>query len=66
MKDVIDYKKEEWSDVWDGLFSSFMDKQKVFFSKNPRMKMLISSFDKMDSLKKEKLLIDADNFITKL
>ena len=37
-----------------------------FFTKNPRMRMLISSFDKMDSSKKEKLLIDADNFIKKL
>ncbi len=63
---MSDYKKGEWSDVWDGLFWTFMDKQRAFFSKNPRMRMLISSFDKMDSLKKEKLLIDADNFITKL
>ncbi len=63
---MSDYKKGEWSDVWDGLFWSFMDKQRAFFSKNPRMRMLISSFDKMDSLKKEKLLIDANNFITKL
>jgi hypothetical protein len=30
------------------------------------MRMLISSFDKMNSLKKEKLLLDADNFITNL
>jgi deoxyribodipyrimidine photolyase-related protein len=43
-----------------------MDKQREFFSKNPRMRMLISSFDKMDSLKKEKLLIDADNFMKQL
>ena len=63
---MSDYKKGEWSDVWDGLFWSFMDKQREFFSKNPRMRMLISSFDKMDSLKKEKLLIDADNFIKQL
>jgi len=63
---MSDYKKGEWSEVWDGLFWSFMDKQRAFFSKNPRMRMLISTFDKMDSLKKEKLLIDADNFITKL
>ena len=63
---MSDYKKGEWSDVWDGLFWSFMDKQREFFSKNPRMRMLISTFDKMDSFKKEKLLIDADNFITKL
>ena len=63
---MSDYKKGEWSDVWDGLFWTFMDKQRAFFSKNPRMRMLISSFDKMDSLKKEKLLIDAENFIVKL
>ena len=63
---MSDYKKGEWSDVWDGLFWSFMDKQREFFSKNPRMRMLISSFDKMDSLKKEKLLIDADNFMKQL
>ena len=63
---MSDYKKGEWSEVWDGLFWSFMDKQREFFSKNPRMRMLISSFDKMDSLKKEKLLIDADNFMNQL
>ena len=63
---MSDYKKGEWSEIWDGLFWSFMDKQRVFFSKNPRMRMLISSFDKMNSLKKEKLLLDADNFITNL
>ena len=63
---MSDYKKGEWSKIWDGLFWSFMDKQRVFFSKNPRMRMLISSFDKMNSLKKEKLLLDADNFITNL
>ena len=63
---MSDYKKGEWSEIWDGLFWSFMDKQREFFSKNPRMRMLISSFDKMDSLKKEKLLIDADNFMKQL
>ena len=63
---MSDYKKGEWSDIWDGLFWSFMDKQRDFFKKNPRMRMLISSFDKMDSLKKEKLLMDAHNFLIKL
>ena len=47
-------------------FGLFMDKQRDFFKKNPRMRMLISSFDKMDSMKKEKLLIDADNFLNSL
>ena len=63
---MSDYKKGEWSDIWDGLFWSFMDKQRDFFKKNPRMRMLISSFDKMDSVKKEKLLMDAHNFLIEL
>ena len=63
---MSDYKKGEWSDIWDGLFWSFMDKQRDFFKKNPRMRMLISSFDKMDSLKKAKLLMDAHNFLIEL
>ncbi len=63
---MSDYKKGEWSDIWDGLFWSFMDKQRDFFKRNPRMRMLISSFDKMDSLKKEKLLMDAHNFLIEL
>jgi deoxyribodipyrimidine photolyase-related protein len=63
---MSDYKKGDWSEIWDGLFWSFMDKQREFFKKNPRMRMLLSSYDKMDVLKKEKLLLDADNFIKNL
>ena len=63
---MSDYKKGSWSEIWDGLFWTFMDKQRDFFKKNPRMRMLISSFDKMDSMKKEKLLMDADNFLNSL
>jgi deoxyribodipyrimidine photolyase-related protein len=63
---MSDYKKGDWSDIWDGLFWSFMDKQREFFKKNPRMRMLISSFDKMDPLKREKLLLNADNYIKNL
>ena len=63
---MSDYKKGSWSEIWDGLFWTFMDKQRDFFKKNPRMRMLISSFDKMDSMKKEKLLIDADAFLNSL
>jgi deoxyribodipyrimidine photolyase-related protein len=63
---MSDYEKGSWSEIWDGLFWTFMDKQRDFFKKNPRMRMLISSFDKMDSMKKEKLLMDADNFLNSL
>ena len=63
---MSDYKKGEWCTIWDALFWNFMDKQRAFFLKNPRMRMLISSFDKMDSTKRESHLITADNFLNSL
>ena len=63
---MSDYKKGEWCKIWDGLFWNFMDKQRSFFIKNPRMRMLINSFDKMDISKKENHLITADQFLKKL
>ncbi len=63
---MSDYKKGSWSLIWDGLFWNFMDKHRDFFSKNPRMRMLVSSFDKMDQMKKEKLLNSADEFLKSL
>ena len=63
---MSDYKKGDWSIIWDALFWNFMDKQRNFFLKNPRMRMLISSFDKMDPSKKEHHLTTADQFLNKL
>ena len=63
---MSDYKKGEWCTIWDALFWNFMDKQRAFFLKNPRMRMLISSFDKMDATKRETHLITADNFLNSL
>ena len=63
---MSNYKKGDWCKIWDALFWNFMDKQRDFFLKNPRMRMLISSFDKMDISKRETHLITADNFLKTL
>jgi deoxyribodipyrimidine photolyase-related protein len=63
---MSDYKKGEWCEVWDGLFWNFMNKQRDFFIKNPRMRMLISSFDKMDESKRNIHLKNAESFLKKL
>jgi len=63
---MSDYKKGEWCMVWDALFWNFLDKQRAFFSKNPRMRMLVSAFDKMDVDKREAYIINADNFLKSL
>ena len=63
---MMDFKKGDWCKIWDALFWNFMDKQRSFFIKNPRMRMLISSFDKMEVTKKENHLITADKFLKQL
>jgi len=63
---MSNYKKGEWQLIWDGLFWRFMDKHKNFFLSNPRLGMLIKTFDKMEKKKKQKLLTAAENYLHKL
>ncbi|CAM3737377.1 cryptochrome/photolyase family protein [Aquirufa aurantiipilula] len=63
---MSDYKKGPWQAVWDGLFWRFLDKQRATFSKNPRWAMLISTWDKMPSDKKESHLLHAENYLATL
>ncbi len=53
-------KKGDWCDEWDGLYWSFIDRNREFFSKNYRMSMMVSMFDKMDEDKKKRIAKAAD------
>ena len=46
------YKKAEWCDIWDALFWTFMHRHRDFFSSNPRLGMLLGTYDKMSDAKK--------------
>jgi deoxyribodipyrimidine photolyase-related protein len=61
-----DWKKGQWCEVWDGLFWHFMDKQRAFFGQNPRLGMLLKTFDKMSSEKKQQHLTNAKLFLNQL
>jgi deoxyribodipyrimidine photolyase-related protein len=63
---MSNYKRGDWCMIWDSLFWNFIDKQREFFLTNPRMRMLVSSFDRMDIVKKEKLINTANKFISNL
>lgn len=63
---MSNYKKGDWQLIWDGLFWRFMDKHRAFFLSNPRLGMLIKTFDKMDITKKQNLLNAAEKFLQKL
>lgn len=47
-----------WQSIWDGLFWRFMSKHREFFSSNPRLGMLLRTWDTM-SLEKQNQHIDA-------
>tara|TARA_B110000014_G_scaffold103832_1_gene71247 strand:- start:71 stop:1555 length:1485 start_codon:yes stop_codon:yes gene_type:complete len=49
---MSDYKKNEWSKVWDALFWSFINKHRGFFIKNPRMNMMVAMYDKKNNEQK--------------
>ena len=63
---MSDYKKGEWQETWDALFWRFMHVHRDFFLKNPRLGMLVRSFDKMPIEKQNALLSKGDNFINLL
>lgn len=63
---MSDYEKGEWQGIWDGLFWRFMHEHRSFFLKNPRLGMLVGTFDKMDPEKQKAHLKNANDFLAQL
>lgn len=63
---MSDYEKGDWQAVWDGLFWRFMHVHRDFFLQNPRLGMLVKTFDKMSSEKQELHINHAEKFLKKL
>ena len=60
---MMNFKKGEWNNIMDGLYWRFINKNRKFFLKNPRLSMMVKIFDKMDSKRKEIILSLANQFI---
>ena len=63
---MSDYKKGDWQAVWDGLFWRFMHTHREFFMQNPRLGMLVRSFDKMTREKQIAHMQNAELYLEKL
>jgi len=63
---MSDYKKGDWQPVWDGLFWRFMHTQRNFFLQNPRLGMLVNTFDKMPPEKQQMHLNNASQYLSSL
>jgi len=60
---MMNFKKGEWNNIMDGLYWRFINKNRNFFLKNPRLSMMVKIFDRMDSKRKKNILAKANNFI---
>lgn len=63
---MSDYPKGQWQKIWDALFWRFLDNHRDFFLKNPRLSMLVKTFDKWDESKKKATHQVAENYIENL
>ncbi len=60
---MMDFRKGDWCNIMDGLYWRFINKNRSFFLKNPRLSMMVRIFDKMKSERKKIILAEADKFI---
>jgi deoxyribodipyrimidine photolyase-related protein len=63
---MSNYKKDTWCEIWDALFWRFMHVHRNFFLQNPRLGMLVKTFDKMNEKKQQSHLQIAEKFLTEL
>lgn len=60
---MSEYKKGDWTSVWDGLFWRFIDKNREFMKKQYRLSFMLTTLDKMDPAKRETHLKNAEKFL---
>ena len=66
IKKMSNYGKGPWTEVWDGLFWRFIYVNQDFFLKNPRMSMMVHSFNRMSEEKKKSHLDNAEDFLAQI
>ena len=60
------YEAGDWCDGVDGLYWSFIGRHKAHFARNPRMSMMVRSFEKMDPDRMKRLNAAADRLRARL
>lgn len=60
------YKKGDWCQEVDGLYWSFIDRNREFFKSQPRLNFSVNTFDKFSADKKAQLHASANQFRTRV
>lgn len=66
LKKMSDFQNGDWQIIWDSLFWNFLLQHRNYFSKNPRLNMLLNNFDRVDTNKKKLYIETANKFLEKL
>lgn len=62
LKKMSNYPTGAWEAVWDGLFWNFIDQHQAFFTSNPRLSMMVHTWNKMSPEKRAHHLMHAEKF----
>ena len=60
---MSNFKKGDWCEIVDGLYWKFIEDNKEFFAKNPRLSLMIRALDKLDQERKLRIFKAAEIFI---
>lgn len=63
---MSNFPKGQWQETWDGLFWRFMHVHRDFFLQNPRLGMLVKTWDKMPEEKRQGHLLRAESYLGSL
>jgi len=63
---MSNYKKGEWSEIWNGLFWRFIHKHQKFLSQNLRLNFMVKQMQKMEHNRLHHLIKQADDFLDHL
>ena len=60
---MSNFKKGDWCEIVDGLYWKFIEDNKEFFTKNPRLSLMIRALEKLDQERKLRIFKAAEIFI---
>lgn len=62
---LSDYERGYWSDIWDGLYWRFIEKNSDLIKNNPRLRPMIQRLDRLDPDHRRVISYRAEDFLAK-
>lgn len=62
---LSDYERGQWSDIWDGLYWRFIEKNSELIKHNPRLRPMIQRLNRLDPDHRRVISYRAEDFLSK-